>query len=136
MKTFLVAATLALALPAALPQSQPQTIQGTWSSDARNYWTRNDSERWVSIELRRDESSRHSFSLPERELPALNDRAANGPVHFTVKREAGSFDFTGDMRDGRASGDFRFTPDQGYAGDLTKLGYSGLSTDEVWRFAM
>src|SRR5689334_6149737 len=114
MKHVLLALCLAAPLadwdaaPAQQADSRP-TVQGTWRSDADNYWTRNDRERWVSIQLRYDDGN-SGLGIPERDVPALGDRAADGPVQFTVRRDAGRFDFTGRIDNGRGRGNFSFTP--------------------------
>lgn len=111
------------------------TVQGTWRTDSDNSWTRNDRERWVSIHLRYD-GGNSGFGIPERDAPGLGDRGANGPVQFTLRRDAGRFDFTGRVDDGRGRGDFTFTPSADFLSGMSRLGYPRLSNDDVWRFAM
>jgi hypothetical protein len=123
------------AAPAAQPAESRPTVQGTWRTDADNSWTRNNRERWVSIQLRYD-GGNSGFGLPERDVPALADRAADGPVQFTLRRDAGRFDFTGRLEDGRGRGDFAFTPSTDFVAAMGRLGYARLSDDDVWRFAM
>src|SRR4029079_142439 len=101
----LAVACLAMAVSGA----QPATVEGTWRADYDNYWTRDGNERWVSIQLRREgEFGNSGLGIPGREVPPLNDRGAQGPIHFTLRRDAGSFVFDGTAANGRASGDFRF----------------------------
>jgi len=111
------------------------TVQGTWQTDYDNYWTRNNSDRWISIQLRYDEGN-SGFGIPEREVPALSDRRSDGPVQFALRRDAGRFDFSGRMADGRGRGDFSFTPSIDFISAMGRLGYSRLSDRDVWRFAM
>ena len=111
------------------------TIRGTWRADYDNYWTRSNSERWISIQLQHDHSN-NGIGIPAREVPALADRSADGPIQFSLRRDAGRIDFTGTVRDGRASGDFTFMPSADFVSGMSRLGYSGLSTDDVWRFTM
>ena len=74
-------------LAMAVSGAQPATVEGTWRSDYDNYWTRDGSERWVSIQLRRDDGSgTNGFGVPERDVPALADRGSQGPIHFTLRR--------------------------------------------------
>lgn len=135
MKHGFLALMLACALPGLVRDgAQPASINGTWSSDSGNYWSRNDNERWVSIQLERDDSH-NSVSVPAHEVPSLVDESANGRVHFTVRRDAGTFTFDGNEQNGRAAGNFVFAVDPAYVSDMARLGYRGLSTDDLWRFA-
>jgi hypothetical protein len=131
MKHFL----LALCLTGAAQPSGSATIQGTWHADADNYWTRNNSERWISLQLSYD-SRNMGIGVPEREAPALTDARGDGPLHFNLLRDAGTIDFTGRMNYGRASGDFRFFPNPEFAPGMAKLGVTGLSNEDVWRSAI
>src|SRR6266568_2117494 len=134
MKHLLLAGCLGL-MTMTGPAQQNPTIEGTWRADASNYWTRANSERWISLQLQYDDSNT-GIGVPEHELPALADARGDGPLRFTLRRDAGSFDFTGRMSYGRASGDFRFTPDPAFAPAMARLGVGTLSNEEVWRFAI
>ena len=87
---FLAACLLAVTVDA---QTRTGTVTGTWQSDVRHDWTQ-DNERLVSVQLERD-GSHNGFGIPERAAPALADRRADGPVHFTLQRDAGRFDLEG-----------------------------------------
>jgi hypothetical protein len=116
-------------------QTRPATVSGTWRADYDNYWTRSNSERWINIQLEHD-GSNNGIGIPERDVPALADRRADGPIHFTLRRDAGTFDFTGRIADGRGRGDFTFTPDGEFIAGMGRLGYARLSDEDLWRFAM
>ena len=133
MKHLIFAMCLGAAVSGGGLQTKP-TVEGTWRADNDNYWSRS-SERWISLELQHD-GSNNGIGVPERDLPALADRRTDGPIHFTLKRDAGIFDFTGRLTDGRGRGDFTFTPDGDFVSGMGRLGYPGLTNDDVWRSAL
>src|SRR3954471_1258163 len=135
MKHLLFALGVTVATATAAATAQTSTVRGTWRADQDNYWTRSSSERWINVELQRDHGN-SGIGISERDVPALADRRADGPIQFTLRRDAGRFDFTGRVRDGRGSGDFTFTPDREFVAGMGRLGYTALSDDDVWRFAM
>lgn len=134
MNHLLLAICLSTAVSGSGLQARP-SVDGTWRADSDNYWTRTNNERWISIQLQHD-GSNNGIGIPERDVPALADRRADGPIHFTLKRDAGLFDFTGRFTSGRAGGDFSFTPDGGFVSAMSRLGYPNLSDKDVWRSAV
>src|SRR6476661_1751822 len=111
---------------AARPSADPVTVRGTWRTDYDNYWTRNNTERWVSLQLRYNDNN-SGIGIPEREVPALTDRRADGPIHFSLQRYAGVFYFTGEVSNGRGLGDFTFAPSADFKSGMQRLGYTQLS---------
>jgi hypothetical protein len=134
MKHLIFAMCLSAAMGDGGAQTRP-TVEGTWRADYDNYWTRSNSERWISIQLQHD-GGNSGIGVLERDVPALADRRADGPIHFTLRRDAGTFDFTGRLADGRGRGDFKFFPDADFVSGMGRLGYARLTDDDVWRFAM
>jgi hypothetical protein len=133
MKHLFLGAVL-IALAAADQPTSGSTVTGTWQSDTADYWTRNN-DRFVNLQLERDDHH-VGFGVSERELPAVADRQADGPVHFTLHRDAGTFDFDGRMRNGRGAGDFRFVRSEDFVTGMARLGYTPLSNEDIWRFAV
>ena len=121
--------------PSAVQTADRPTIQGTWRADYDNYWTRSNRERWISLQLQYDQGNT-GFGVPERDVPGLADRRSDGPIQFTLRRDAGRFDFTGSISSGRARGEFSFIPSGDFITGMQRLGYARLSDQEVWRFAM
>lgn len=111
-------------------------IQGTWTSNADNYWSRGSAERWISVQLQHGDRSNAGVEIAERDAPMLGDRAADGPVHFIVRRDAGTFDFSGRLDAGHGAGDFRFSVNADYVSGMSALGYKALSDTDVWRSAI
>ncbi len=119
----------------ARPSQDRVTVRGTWRADDDSSWTRTNAERWISLQLRYD-AGNSGIGIPERDVPALTDRRADGPIHFTLQRDAGLFDFTGDVVSGHGRGDFTFAPSSDFKSGMQRLGYPALSDEDVWRFAM
>ncbi len=143
MKHLLLAMCLAAAVADGEPtQNSPArasqdrvTVRGTWRADYDNYWTRNNSERWISLQLQYEDSN-SGLGIPEREVPALADRRSDGPIQFTLRRDAGRFDFTGEVTNGRGRGEFTFSPNADFISGMQRLGYARLSDTDVWRFEL
>jgi hypothetical protein len=135
MKHLLLALCLAGVTGGTAQQTRPGTVDGTWRADSGSYWYRSSNERLISIQLQRDGGT-NGMGIPERDVPALADPRADGPVHFGLTRDAGTFDFTGRITGGRARGDFTFTPDADFVSGMGRLGYARLTDEDVWRFGV
>src|SRR5206468_9488284 len=75
------------------------------------------------------------LSAPEADVPGLTDERGSGPVRFSIRRDAGTFQFEGQLSSGRGSGTFTFSADASYISGMAQLGYR-LSDDDVWRLAV
>ena len=107
--------------------SNPQEFgTGQWLIEFRTGETR------VQMEMRYERKSEkgtghssHGFSIDPSLLSGLSrDQAMSGGtnVRFQLKRDAGTFNFEGWFKEGNGSGHFTFTPDHGFASQLTSQG--------------
>jgi beta-lactamase regulating signal transducer with metallopeptidase domain len=74
------------------------------------------------------------FSRAEMPLDSLEGfgpgrvLGANGPIRFGVRRDAGTFDFEGELRNGGGAGTYTFTPDSRVSEDLETRGFEPPTT--------
>jgi hypothetical protein len=130
--------TVALALLLLSPAGQTRTSQsGEWQARLTDSWVRNNDERWVSLQLERDDDRRWGISIRMAELEGLAARGDDftGDARFTVRRDAGTIDFEGRFDNGRGRGSFRFTANQDYVTGMRRLGYDRLGDDDLFRLA-
>jgi hypothetical protein len=71
--------------------------------------------------------------VPRSRLEGL---AESGSTRFQVRGEAGVVEFTGSMNGGHGTGSFRFTPDRGFAAQLTRRGLEAPSTYDQMRMTI
>ena len=57
-------------------------------------------------------------------------------VRFQLKRDAGTFNFEGWFKEGNGSGHFTFTPDHGFASQLTSQGIGSPTDEQLLSLAM
>ena len=77
------------------------------------------------------------MGIPERgRAGADRPRAPTAQSTSRLRRDAGTFDFTGRLRHGRGRGDFTFCPSADFKSGMRRLGYAQLTDEDVWRFAM
>jgi hypothetical protein len=60
----------------------------------------------------------------------------DGPVKFTLARDAGTFYFDGQVYRGHGTGSFTFTPSATFAGQMTSRGYRRPSAEQQFLMAM
>ncbi len=137
------ALAIAVALPSAATAgiapagAQASTVEGTWSTRISD---RNGDDR-IQIRLERDRDRGHSsqgFSVDAGELDGLTMGQASGTasnVRFALVRDAGTITFEGNIRDGRGTGTFGFTPNSQWVGQMDGLGYD-WDDDEVFFLAI
>lgn len=118
----------------------PQETRGTWTARLQDGWTRPDGQRMVSINVQQGSNHQHGTSLPLAELRGLgangNRWTSQGPVQFTVSRDAGDIRFEGAFVNGGGAGTYTFTPKPDYIAAMAQAGYRGLDDDTVMRLAL
>lgn len=141
--TILAVAVSLLSAGAIVPSSsatvQGSTVSGTWRIRLQDNWnwTRSDGERWISIQMRRNDDGSFGMSVPLRELEGAGirgERWTGSDVRFTLTRDAGTIDFRGSFDDGRGTGNFSFVPNAEFVRAMQARG--SLSADDVLKFAI
>jgi hypothetical protein len=82
---------------------------------------------YLSFE-RRTEKGGHSnmgsnYAYTELQGLTREQARADGPVHFSLVREAGTIECEGSFRGGKGSGTFRFTPNQSFVSAMKARGF-------------
>jgi beta-lactamase regulating signal transducer with metallopeptidase domain len=74
----------------------------------------------------------HSMSIPLNRVEGLAALLAGpaGPVHYSVTREAGTFDFEGTQRSGVGGGTFTFGPSAAFSAELVRRGFGKPTLEE------
>src|SRR5687767_8974309 len=89
-----------------------------------------------------DGSRRHgttSFGVRSTELRGLSLSqlsSYSGPVRFQLVRDAGTFNFEGEMRDGHGTGFFTFSPDSRFPQQLASRGYERPTAEQQYWLAL
>ncbi|KXJ98645.1 MAG: peptidase M56 BlaR1 [Acidobacteria bacterium OLB17] len=124
--------------------AQKENVAGTWtarvrSSAEKHKWDDDDDlvdeiidddksgEPRLQINLKRNRRNRdwsNGNSYRFSEISGLTqNQTQNGPVSFSVVREAGRVDFVGSFNNGNGSGTFTFTPDRSYFDRMQQRGF-------------
>ena len=129
---------LALTLLAAGSQAAlaQETLTGTWTASLGGRKSRDASddkpgEKSDGLQLnleRRSEGGHKSrmgqgYDFADFQGLSREQVLAGGPVRFSLVREAGRIDLEGSFQDGKGSGTFRFTGDQGFASAMKGRGF-------------
>ncbi|HJZ68051.1 MAG TPA: hypothetical protein VKF81_08015, partial [Blastocatellia bacterium] len=78
-----------------------------------------------------------SFDLEDvKELTAARASSAVTPVHFEIKRDAGTIVFDGMMKEGRGLGDYQFAANPDYLASLRAMGYDNLLPEQLLRLTI
>lgn len=104
-------------------------LPGTWSLRAT------DDPKVLQLNLVERRNSSSGFDIRIDQLQGLSSLNGNGPVKFSIRRDAGTINFEGTIRSGVAAGTFDFTPSPTFAGELAKRGYERPSNDELYVLA-
>jgi len=104
-------------------------LPGTWSLRST------DSPKRLQLQLVERRNSWSGFEIPIEQLQGLSSLSANGPVKFSIRRDAGTLNFEGTVRSGVGAGTFDFTPSPTFAGELAKRGFERPSNDDLYILA-
>ena len=110
--------------------------QGTW----RIYYSPDRNRVQLSFE-QNEGDHRHgqtSFGVQQSELRGLPPQLSSysGPAKFQLVRDAGTFNFEGELRSGRGTGFFTFSPDPRFPQQLASRGYERPTADQQFWLAM
>ena len=95
--------------------------------------------RYERHDAKGDHTSSHGFTIDPALLSGLSRDQATSVgtnVRFQLKRDAGTFTFDGWFKEGNGSGHFTFTPDHGFASQLTSEGYGSPTDEQLLSLAM
>ena len=121
--------------PAAVITGQSRApITGDW----RIEFTRKDPDE-VQLNMTRGRQNNWGNGIKISEIEGLSRDYATTPasnVTLRIAREAGTFELTGSFSNGKGSGHFTLTPNDGFFSALATRGYTNLTEDQVFSAAM
>ena len=113
---------------------------GQWMAEFRT------GEELVQFSLRYESHGRHGhgysnngFNVAPSQLQGLTrEQAMSGGTHvqFQLKRDAGTFNCEGWFKEGQGSGHYVFSPDAGFAAELSRQGYGSPSAEQQFQMAL
>lgn len=112
--------------------------QGTW----RIHYEPSRERVQLAFEHYENGARRHgstSFGVRPTELrglPLSQISSFSGPVRFQLVRDAGTFNFDGQLRDGHGTGFFTFSPDSRFPQQLASRGYERPTTEQQYWLAL
>src|ERR1041385_2500504 len=117
--------------PAAVTSGQSRApITGEW----RIEFTRKNPDE-VQLNMTRGRQNNWGNGIKISEVQGLSRDYATTPalnVTLRIVRDAGTFELTGSFRDGKGSGQFTLTPNDGFFSALAARGYTNLSEDQAF----
>src|SRR3954467_2636059 len=137
-RLFSPALWLALSVAASSTAIAQAAEQGTW----RIYYEPSRERIQLSFEDYENGGRHHgmtSFGVRPSELrglPVSQLSSYNGPAKFQLVRDAGTFNFEGELRDGRGTGFFTFSPDSRFPQQLASRGYERPTDQQQFWLAM
>jgi len=119
---FVGLAVIAFFASSSLTRAQ-RTMSGEWKASIKE----DGNKLQLNLERRTEKGSHNQMgqSYDFSELQGLTrEQAANGgPVKFSLVREAGRIDLEGTFQDGKGSGTFQFTANQGFVSAMKSRGF-------------
>jgi beta-lactamase regulating signal transducer with metallopeptidase domain len=115
------AAPAAAAAPAVAQSASPAALGGgTWQIRLA------DDGRSAHLTISASPGSSYGTTIPLNRVERLEAilKGPGGPARYTLKRDAGTFDFDGVVRAGAGGGTFTFTPSATFADELVRRGFS------------
>jgi hypothetical protein len=115
-------------------QAQRAPITGEWRIEFNR---KNPEEVQLTMSLGKSQNWGNGIAISE--LQGLSrEQAMNSAVDVNLRlvRDAGTFELVGSFRDGKGSGRFTLTPDEGFFSALASRGYTNLSDNNVFSAAI
>ena len=128
MKMRRAASLLLLSFLTVCLQAQTNKLRGTWTANL------SDAKPWMQMSFQ-DGNGQYSHSF-DSDTAASQLAGKQGPVQFTITRDAGTFVFDGTVKGDLASGFVDFTANPQYVSDMAALGYPNLTDRQLFRMAM
>ncbi|MBN8228530.1 4-hydroxy-3-methylbut-2-enyl diphosphate reductase [Corallococcus macrosporus] len=125
LSPWLTVFVMLLALPVLAADAQRT---GTWGAVVR------EQQLQLSLQPKDRPDSHHGFSAPLADFQGLSTTDGSS-APFKLVREAGTFAFEGQFKDGQGVGTWRFSPDAGYSKKLAELGIPKPDADEQFLLA-
>jgi len=122
---------------AARAASTPATVRVPGQDGPPGTWEVRPSQKTGFVQVRAsDGHSSWGPSIAIERLEGLTGaRLVDGPVHVSVKRDAGTFTFEGVLRSGVGAGTFTFAPDPAFPDTLAKRGLGRPTAAEQYQLA-